>query len=186
MRDYFQILGVPHNAGAAAIRQASRRLSRRYHPDISGDCAATADEREEPGDARRDFGRSEMPVDEIAIDFPSVGVMVDRMRASFFANASAQWSAYIELTRGEARDGARVPIDVPHAETCGECGGRGEILADGCAACAGRGTRPAAHRVRLVLPAGLAHGAQLTYQLRMPAGPPAVLSVSVGIDQARA
>jgi molecular chaperone DnaJ len=186
VRDYFQILGVPHTAGAAAIRRASRQLSRRYHPDISGDCAATADERAEPGDARRDFGRGEMPADEIAIDFPSVSALVDRMRASFFADASAQWSAYIELTRGEARDGARVPIDVPHAETCGACGGRGEILADGCPACGGRGTRRAAHRVRLVLPAGVAHGAQLTYQLRMPAGAPALLSVSVGIDQARA
>jgi hypothetical protein len=186
VRDYFQILGVPHNAGAAAIREASRRLARRYHPDISGDCAATADERAPEGDARRDFGSGDMPGDEIAIDFPSVGGLVHRMRESFFADASSRWSAYIELTRGEARDGARVPIDVPHAETCVECGGRGEIMADGCAACGGRGTRPGAHRVRLVLPPGVSHGAQLMYHLRMPAGPPAMLSVSVGIDQARA
>ena len=186
MRDYFQILGVPHTAGAAAIREASRRLSRRYHPDISGDCAATGDERGETGDVRRDYGRGDMPGDEIAIDFPSVGGLVDRMRESFFADASARWSAHIELTRGEARDGARVPIDVPHAETCVECGGRGEILADGCAACGGCGTRPGAHRVRLVLPPGVSHGEQLMYHLRMPAGAPAMLSVSVAIDQARA
>ena len=183
MRDYFQVLGLPHDAGAAAIRQAYRRLSRRHHPDFSGDSCA----HDEPGDdAPRAGGVGELPRDEIAIDFPSVAPMVDRMRASFFADAPATWSAYIELTRGEARDGARVPIDVPHAETCLACGGRGEIWAVGCAACGGAGTRRGAHRVRLVLPPGIAHGAQLQYQLRLPAGMPAILSVSVGIDQARA
>lgn len=191
MRDYFQILGVPHNAGAAAIRQAYRRLSRRYHPDISGDCGAggpDGDDTSRARDARSggDASRAEMPRDEIAIDFPSVYPLVDRMRESFFSDEAPRWSAYIELTRGEARDGARVPLDVPHTETCGACGGRGEIWADRCADCAGRGTRPAAHRVRLVLPAGVAAGAELVYQLRMPAGPPAMLAVSVGIDQARA
>lgn len=186
MRDYFQILGVPHNAGAAAIRQAYRRLSRRCHPDISDD-GAGGDDAARGGEARaaRDDARGEMPRDEIAIDFPSVHPLIDRMRESFFADDAARWSAYIELTRGEARDGARVPIDVPHAETCGACGGRGEIWTDRCTDCAGRGTRPAAHRVRLVLPAGIQHGAELLYQLRMPAGLPALLSVQVGIERAR-
>lgn len=190
MRDYFQILGVPHNAGAAAIRQAYRRLSRRDHPDISGDGPDGSDGASRGGDARSapEPARGDVPRDEIAIDFPSVHPLIDRMREAFFApdaDTASRWSAYIELTRGEARDGARVPIDVPHAETCGACGGRGEIWTDRCADCAGRGTRPASHRVRLVLPAGVAHGAELVYQLRMPAGPPALLAVSVGINQAR-
>lgn len=188
MRDYFQVLGVPHDAGAAAVRHACRQLSRRYHPDISGDCAAT------PGDAAggtdapiaRDFGRGDPPGDEIAIDFPSVAPLVDRMRDAFFAGDSvARWSAYIELTRAEARTGARVPIDVPHHDTCGDCGGRGEIWTAGCPACAGRGTTPGAHRVRLIVPPGLADGARLVYQVRLPAGAAALLAVSVGIEQAR-
>lgn len=184
MRDYFQILGVPHNAGAAVIRAACRQLSRRYHPDISGDCAATADE--DPA-ITRDYGRGEMPGDEIAIDFPSVAPLVDRMRESFFAgDTAARWSAYIELTRGEARNGASVPVDVPHRDTCAECAGRGEIWQDGCAACAGRGTTAGAHRVRLIVPPGITDGARLVYQVRLPAGAPAILAVSVGIDEARA
>jgi hypothetical protein len=192
VRDYFQILGVPHNAGAAAIRDACRQLSRRYHPDISGDCAATAHEpgapagRHDAGIAR-DYGRGEWQGDEIAIDFPSVAPLVDRMREAFFAgDGAARWSAYIELTRGEARNGASVPIDVPHLDTCAACAGRGEIWEDGCDECAGRGTRPGAHRVRLIVPAGIAAGARLVYQLRLPAGSPAILAVSVGIDEARA
>ena len=188
MRDYFQVLGVPRDAGAAAVRQAHRRLARRDHPDISGDCAATAhDAAGQDAPIARDFGGTEVPADEIAIDFPSIGPLVDRMRVAFFAgDAVARWSAYIELTRGEARTGASVPIDVPHHDTCAACGGRGEIWTAGCAGCGGLGTTPGAHRVRLIVPPGLPNGARLTYQVRLPAGAAAMLAVSVGIDEARA
>lgn len=197
MRDYLHILGLPGNAGAEAIRQACRRLTRRYHPDIAGDCAISGHGDAEPSVASRASRVASAvasaerpdtpgpPVDEIAIDFPSVAPIVDRMRAAFFGEQARRWSAHIELTRLEARDGAEVPIDVPHAETCAACGGRGEIWTDGCAACGGAGTRPGAHRVRLVLPPGIAHGARLFYQLRLPAGLPATLAVSVGVDRPR-
>ena len=34
-RDYYQVLGVPRDADAKAIKDAFRRLARRYHPDTS-------------------------------------------------------------------------------------------------------------------------------------------------------
>ena len=124
--------------------------------------------------------------DEIAIDFPSIGPLIDRMREAFFAgDRVARWSAHIELTSGEARAGARVPVDVPHHDTCEACGGRGEIWAAGCRDCAGRGVTPGAYRVRLIVPPGTAHGARLTYQVRLPAGVAALLAVSFGIAEAR-
>ncbi|GAB4213849.1 MAG: J domain-containing protein [Synechococcales cyanobacterium] len=33
---YYQVLGVPPGSSLAVIRQAYRRLSKRYHPDTSG------------------------------------------------------------------------------------------------------------------------------------------------------
>ena len=36
-RDHYEVLGVPPDADAAAIKNAFRQLARRYHPDISAD-----------------------------------------------------------------------------------------------------------------------------------------------------
>jgi len=34
-RDYYQVLGVPRDADARALKKAFRQLARRYHPDTS-------------------------------------------------------------------------------------------------------------------------------------------------------
>ncbi|GAF94058.1 unnamed protein product, partial [marine sediment metagenome] len=42
-KDYYQILGVKRDASQKEIRQAYRRLARRFHPDVNpGDKAAEA------------------------------------------------------------------------------------------------------------------------------------------------
>ncbi len=39
-KDYYQILGVPRDAGADDIKKAFRRLARKYHPDVSKEADA--------------------------------------------------------------------------------------------------------------------------------------------------
>ena len=41
-KDYYQILGVPRDAGADAIKKAFRKLARKYHPDVSKEQDAEA------------------------------------------------------------------------------------------------------------------------------------------------
>ena len=35
MANYYEILGVPRNAGEKDIRQAFRKLAREHHPDVN-------------------------------------------------------------------------------------------------------------------------------------------------------
>src|SRR5689334_15664765 len=75
--------------------------------------------------------------DEIAIDFPSVGAAVERMRDAFFGDEAADdcVSTEVALSRDEAARGVTVPFTVPLRATCHRCGGRGEHWDEPCDDC---------------------------------------------------
>src|SRR3954470_7984591 len=79
--------------------------------------------------------------DEIAIDFPSVGNVVDRMRTAFLGeHADANvLRADVSLSQREAFDGHVVQLKVPVRITCPNCGGRGETWTEPCTLCVGTG-----------------------------------------------
>ena len=160
MRDYYDVLGVSPDAGADEIKRAYRQLARRYHPDISGDDRGLAfKELTGAYDVLRDSSRRRQHdrtlstqgaegatwfSDEVAIDFPSVASVLDRMRDAFFtAEPAITLSAEMTLTPREAFSGVTLPFDVPLRRTCPRCGGRGEVWNEWCATCAGarRGCR---------------------------------------------
>ena len=186
MRDYYDVLGVSPQAGADEIKRAYRQLARRYHPDISGDergaafleVARAYDVLRDP-ERRRSYdanlmarGRADWLTDEIAIDFPSVSSVLDRMRDSFFAGTrGAGLSAELVLTPQEAFWGVLIPFDVPVQRTCRRCGGRGEVWDEWCAACGGVGELADVHEVRLRVPAGIREGARFRFSVA-PVGAP--------------
>lgn len=186
MRDYYEVLGVAPDAGAAEIKRAYRQLARRYHPDISGDDRApafleVARAYEVLGDPvrRRTYDRAlressgggvDWLSDEIAIDFPSVSSVLDRMRHSFFGAAVVtELSAEVQLTAEEAFWGTSVPLDIPLRRICPDCGGRGEVWDQWCGSCGGEGEVAARHPLRLRVPAGVRAGARFRFSV-MPAG----------------
>jgi DnaJ-class molecular chaperone len=125
----------------------------------------------------RDSGvhRADWLADEIAIDFPSVSTVLDRMRDSFFGPAPVTvLSAELVLTPQEAFWGTTLPLAVPLRGTCPRCGGRGETWDEWCVACGGDGEVSARHELRLRVPAGVEEGTRFRFSV-MPRGSPSTL-----------
>jgi hypothetical protein len=108
--------------------------------------------------------------DEIAIDFPSVGRVVDRMRDAFLGERrdADVLRADVSLSQREASDGLVVSLEVPVRVTCPNCGGRGETWTEPCDLCGGSGAARFDYPVRVSVPAGVADGARFRFRVTSP------------------
>src|SRR5262249_17601935 len=124
--------------------------------------------------------------DEIAIDFPSVGRVVERMRERFLGEAQDDGvlSAEVSLSKLEAWKGRVVPIEVPVRATCPTCGGRGETWAEPCTACLGAGESLTTHAVQVSVPPRVPDGARLRFRLVRPDAPAVRVEVRVVVRPA--
>src|SRR4029077_11054848 len=108
--------------------------------------------------------------DEIAIDFPSVGDVVDRMRAAFLGERvdGDVLRADVSLSQREADAGHIVSLKVPVRITCPNCGGRGETWTEACGLCRGTGESLFHQRLRVSVPPRVADGACVRFRLKSP------------------
>lgn len=110
--------------------------------------------------------------DEIAIDFPSVGLLTARVREAFLAGTARDRPRTLKtevcLSSHEAHRGTIVPVDVMLRETCPHCGGRGEIWAERCLACCGTGDAVVPHRLKVIVPPRVTDGFCLHFRIRAP------------------
>jgi DnaJ domain len=168
MRDYYDVLGVAPDAGADEIKRAHRQLTRRYHPDITGEETSVS--------------VADVLADEVHIDFPSVLSVLDRMRHSFFgASPRPDRAPDIVVTPQEAFWGAIVPLEVPVTRTCARCGGRGEVWNDWCADCGGQGDLPGRQPVRVRIPAGVNEGTRIRFRVTAAAVRPILIDARIHI-----
>jgi hypothetical protein len=121
--------------------------------------------------------------DEIAIDFPSVEPVVERMRDAFLGEREedAVLRTELRVSRREASDGLVVPIDVPMRGTCGRCGGRGETWTEPCDDCSGTGAAWLRRSVRVSLPPGVADGARVRFRVSSPGAPSVRVEVRIAV-----
>jgi|SRR5262249_26532530 len=108
--------------------------------------------------------------DEIAIDFPSVGRVVDRMRESLLGHEGdgGLLRAEVSLSQREAQGGRVVSLHVPVRVTCPDCGGRGETWTEPCHLCGGDGHSTFEQPLRITLPPRVADGACLRFRVKSP------------------
>ena len=108
--------------------------------------------------------------DEIAIDFPSAGRVVERMRDAFLGESTSHdvFEAELPLSRREAFDGRVLPLVIPIRGACPCCGGRGESWAEPCLRCAGSGEALFHHTVNVAVPRGVADGATFRFRITSP------------------
>ena len=108
--------------------------------------------------------------DEIAIDFPSVGRVVERMRDAFLGQEAdgGVLRTEVSLSQREAQDGLVVSLNVPIRVTCPDCGGRGETWTERCDLCGGNGHSTFDHPLRITLPPRVADGACFRFRLKSP------------------
>ncbi len=122
-------------------------------------------------------------VDEIAIDFPSVDTLVERVRDAFLGEHEDgdTLTAALSLTAGEAFRGTVVPVELHLRGTCGMCGGRGETWTEPCLACCGTGDAIVRHSVNVSVPARVADGSRFRFRVSSPHAAPVRVEVRVFI-----
>lgn len=123
--------------------------------------------------------------DEVAIDFPSIGGLVDRVRDAFLGDEARESMATVRrelrLSNREATRGAIVPLELPIKGTCGRCGGRGEVWAEPCVACCGSGDSLVRHPIRVSVPPGVLDGARFRFSVSSPDAAPVRVELRIAI-----
>src|SRR5262245_11326252 len=126
--------------------------------------------------------------DEVAIDFPSVDHVVERIRDEFLGERSARdmLSTELRLSMVEARQGLVVPLEIPMHRTCTICGGRGETWTEPCDSCCGSGQCLFHHPVRVSVPPGVADGTKFRFRVTAPQATPVRVELRVAIRSSAA
>jgi hypothetical protein len=124
--------------------------------------------------------------DEIAIDFPSVGLVVDRIRDAFLGERPDADVVLAEvcLSEREAWRGLVIPLEVPIRGLCPDCGGRGETWTEFCHRCCGTGESLFHHAVRVAVPARVADGARIRFRVSSPHAASVRVEVRIAIRPA--
>lgn len=154
-KDYYNVLGVEKNATKEDIKQAYKRLAKKYHPDINKDKDATekfkeineaaailSDEKKRAnydrfGTAEEAFGPGGFDYREFSegfgrdFDVDDVfeqffgGGMFGRRQKRGGAERGADLRFEMEITLEDAAKGVEKTIIIPRLETCPVCNGRG-------------------------------------------------------------
>jgi molecular chaperone DnaJ len=160
MRDLYEVLGVPRDAGEEEIKRAYRKRARELHPDTGGDEEqfkelTTAYEVLRNPQARDNYDRYGDPRGPAGMgggfaDFGDLGDLIETFFGGFGAGGRTRATTQagrdaivdVVLTLEEAATGKRHEVELDVARTCDVCGGSGAAPGSGpvrCPTCNGAG-----------------------------------------------
>ena len=160
-KDYYQLLGVPRDASASAIRRAFQRLTRRLEPEHGeAGIAELQAAYETLSDAERRRRYDETLRQGEGDRFRSLAWSFVRSPAAGDLRRPIRpgsLSGEILLTPKEAGEGGVLALDVPISATCPACEGTGGFVFD-CGRCGGEGKIERRLPVPLRIPANVHEG----------------------------
>ena len=186
-RDYYEVLGVPRDAGTETIKNAFRQLARRYHPDISTEPDAEQRFKEiaeaygvlsDPArrasyDAQGSAALAGAAAEDLwgGIDFADIfgpgaavfGNLFERLFGSAAAGPQRGEDVHLDLviSLDEALTGGNHAVTIRRPGPCPQCGGRGRVIDQPCPACEASGRAVREETVTIRIPPGIPEGVTL-------------------------
>lgn len=190
-KNYYEILGVPENAGDDEVKKAFRRLAKKHHPDVNqGDKSSESRFKEvneahevlsdrkkrEEYDAIRAGGGRGAPFGGFGfepggpvyhsetVDFDDLfGDLLRGGRGGFAAGGRQGRDIHVELPVDfmDMANGAVREIRYNRPRACESCGGTGRSGRKGCTRCLGSGSTESEERIRVKIPAGAQDGSKI-------------------------
>lgn len=165
-RDYYAVLGIAATAPPRDVRQAYRRLARRYSPDVNFWDAAAHALFAEIEEAYR------------VLNDPAARAMYDRLGVAGLRDGALgagrrgdDVHIAVELGFGEVARGVTLSVSVTRFSPCPACRATGIRDGGGCGPCAGRGVQRSADVVPVTVPPGVDSGVQIRVPGEGSAGP---------------
>jgi molecular chaperone DnaJ len=160
-RDFYEVLGVPRDAGSAELKSAYRKLAIQFHPDKNSGDSEASEKFKEASEAysvlsdtekreRYDrFGHDGLRGGAGSGFDPSIFSDFSDLFGQFFGggfgrpqSAGADLIVHLEITFAEAAFGTESPVTLERYESCAECRGTGAEKGTQpvtCSTCRGRG-----------------------------------------------
>ena len=185
--DYYEVLGVPRDAGTETVKNAFRQLARRYHPDVSTEPDAERRFKEiaeaysvlsDPArrasyDAQGSAGLAGATAEDLwgGIDFADIfgsgaaafGSLFERLFRPATAGPQRGQDVHLDviLSLDEVLTGGNHAVAIRRPGPCPRCAGRGRLTGQPCPACQASGTAMREQTITIRIPPGIPEGAML-------------------------
>src|SRR6516162_1013992 len=176
--DYYEVLGVPRDADAETIKDAFRKLARRYHPDTSTE----PDAEQRFKEIAEAYGVLSDPAKRASYDAQGSAGLAGATAEDLWGGSDVHLDLVVSLE--EVLAGGTQEVTIRRPGPCPQCRGWGRAIGRPCPACGASGRDMRGDKVTIRIPPGIPEGAMLRLAGHgmpspVPGGPPGDAYVSI-------